>query len=61
MVANLGKSNDPFLCVYCALRKQSQEIDELKRLMSPLTSPSNANQNIQALSDEISQLKIRLL
>ena len=35
---NLGKSNDP----YCALHKQSQEIDELKKLISPLTSPSVA-------------------
>ena len=57
---NLGKSNDPFLCVYCALHKQSQEIDELERLISPLTSPCVDNQGIQTLSKEISHLKSKL-
>ena len=57
---NLGKSNDPFLCAYCALRKQSQGIDELKRLISPLTSQSITNQSVQVLSDEISHLKSKL-
>ena len=42
------------------LHKQSQEIDELKQLISPLTSPSIANQSIQTLSDEISYLKSKL-
>ena len=42
------------------LHKQSQEIDELKRLISPLTSPSVANQGIQTLSKEISHLKSKL-
>ena len=57
---NLGKSNDPFLCAYCALCKQSQEIDKLKRLISPLTSQSITNQSVQVLSDEISHLKSKL-
>ena len=48
------------LCAYCALHKQSQEIDELKRLMSPLPSPSNANQSIQTLSDKTLHLKFKL-
>ena len=38
-------TNDPFLCVYCALHKQSQEIDELKRLISLLTSPNSISGN----------------
>ena len=58
MITLVAKPNDWFLCTYCVLCKQSQEIDEFKRLISPLTSQSVAKQSVQALSDELFTFKV---